>query len=304
METFRRKRGADGRERIEVRLRGPQLLNHPMYNRATAFTREERRQLGLEGLLPDVVSTMEQQARRAYGNIVRKGEPLERYIGLAAMQDRNEHLFYRVLADHLEEFLPIVYTPTVGLACQQYSRIFRRARGPVDHARAQGPHDGGARERAVRGRAADRGDRQRAHPRPRRPGRGRHGHPRRQARALLRGGRHPPLADAADLLDVGTDNKDLLGDDLYIGWRQPRLRGEAYDAVVDEFVRAVKQRFPKALLQWEDFKQWNAFRLLERYRKELPSFNDDIQGTAAVAVAGHLRRLARGGPAARRRSGW
>ena len=100
-----------------------------MYNRSTAFTRDERRELGLEGLLPDVTSSIEQQARRAYGNIVRKSDPLERFIGLAALQDRNEHLFYRVLADHLEEFLPIVYTPTVGLACQQYSRIFRRARG-------------------------------------------------------------------------------------------------------------------------------------------------------------------------------
>ncbi len=129
MEAYRRKRGADGRERVEIRLRGPQLLNHPMYNRATAFARDERRSLGLEGLLPDVTSSMEQQVLRAYGNIVRKSEPLERFIGLAALQDRNEHLFYRVLGDHLEEFLPIVYTPTVGLACQQYSRIFRRARG-------------------------------------------------------------------------------------------------------------------------------------------------------------------------------
>ena len=111
MEAYRRKRGADGRERVEVRLRGPQLLNHPMYNRPTAFTRDERRELGLEGLLPDVTSSIEQQARRAYGNIVRKSDPLERFIGLAALQDRNEHLFYRVLADHLEEFLPIVYTP-------------------------------------------------------------------------------------------------------------------------------------------------------------------------------------------------
>jgi hypothetical protein len=108
MEAYRRKRGSDGRERVELRLRGPQLLNHPMYNRATAFTREERRQLALSGLLPDVVSTMEQQARRAYGNIARKDDALERYIGLAALQDRNEHLCYRVLSEHLEEFLPIV----------------------------------------------------------------------------------------------------------------------------------------------------------------------------------------------------
>ena len=130
MEAYRRKRGADGRERVEVRLRGPQLLNHPMYNRSTAFTRDERRELGPRGPAArrrrarwssrPAAPTATSSARR---------DPLERYIGLAALQDRNEHLFYRVLGDHLEEFLPIVYTPTVGLACQQYSRIFRRARG-------------------------------------------------------------------------------------------------------------------------------------------------------------------------------
>src|SRR5262249_1893812 len=124
MESYRRERLGDGRERVAVALRGSALLNHPMDNRSTAFTRAERAALHLEGLLPDVVSTMDQQARRAYGNIVRKTDALERYIGLAALQDRNEHLFYRVLVDHLEEFLPVVYTPTVGRACQEYSRIF------------------------------------------------------------------------------------------------------------------------------------------------------------------------------------
>ena len=122
-------RGPDGAERVEVPYRGSQLLSHSMYNKSTAFTREERAAFGLEGLLPRVVSTMEQQARRAYANIVRKPDALERYVGLGALQDRNEHLFYRVLTEHLEEFLPIVYTPTVGRACQEFSHIFRRARG-------------------------------------------------------------------------------------------------------------------------------------------------------------------------------
>jgi malic enzyme len=288
METYRLKRGADGRERVEVRLRGPQLLNHPMYNRSTAFTPEERRDLGLEGLLPDVVSTLEQQAQRAYGNIVRKRDPLERYVGLSALQDRNEHLFFRVLVDHLEEFLTVVHTPTVGLAGQHYSRIFRRARGlwitpqhvgrmsevltnatyddvrlivVTDNERILGLGDHGAG-----GMALSQG---------------------RLALYVAAAGIHPAQTLPISL-DVGTDNRALVEDELYIGWRQPRLRGKAYEAVVDEFVRAVKLRFPKALLQWEDLAPPNAITLLERYRSELPSFNDDVQGTAALVLAGVL----------------
>ena len=129
METFKVRRDSQGNHRLEVPYRGTQLLRHPMYTKGTAFTQEERKAFGLEGLLPSAVSTMEQQEQRVYANIMRKPDPLEKYIGLAALQDRNEHLFYRVLVDHIEEFLPIVYTPTVGQACQEFSHIFRRARG-------------------------------------------------------------------------------------------------------------------------------------------------------------------------------
>ncbi len=288
MESYRRKRGPDGRERVEVRLRGSQLLNHPMYNRSTAFTPESRRALGLEGMLPDVVSTMEQQARRAYANIIRKTDALERYIGLAALEDRNEHLFYRVLLDHLEEFLPIVYTPTVGLACREYSRIFRRARGlwitpehrgRIDQILANAPYDD-VRLIVVTDneRILGLGDQ----------GAGGMGIPIGKAALYVAAAGIHPAQTLPVSLDVGTDNEVLLQDDLYVGYSQPRLRGAAYQALVDEFVHAVARRFPGALLQWEDFKQWNAVELLERYRGVLPSFNDDIQGTAAMAVAGTM----------------
>ncbi|HKE20586.1 MAG TPA: NAD-dependent malic enzyme [Kofleriaceae bacterium] len=288
MEIYRRARGADGRERVEVRLRGSQLLNHPMYNRSTAFTREARRALGLEGMLPDVVSTMEQQARRAYANIIRKTDALERYIGLAALEDRNEHLFYRVLVDHLDEFLPIVYTPTVGLACREYSRIFRRARGlwvtpdhrgRIDEILGNAPYDD-VRLIVVTDneRILGLGDQ----------GAGGMGIPVGKAALYAAAAGIHPAQTLPVSLDVGTDNEALLQDDLYVGYHHPRLRGAAYDALVDEFVRAVARRFPRALLQWEDFKQWNALDLLDRYRAVLPSFNDDIQGTAAMALAGLL----------------
>jgi len=288
LETYRLERGEDGRSFVRVPWRGQALLNHPMFNKSTAFTREERDRFDLDGLLPDAVSTMEQQALRAYGNIVRKADPLERFIGLAALQDRNEILFYRVLVDHLEEFLPIVYTPTVGRACQEFSKIFRRARGlwitPEHRGRIEGVL-GCAPYEDVRlvvvtdnERILGLGDQ----------GAGGMGIPVGKLNLYVAAAGIHPAQTLPVSLDVGTDNEALLADDLYLGWRRPRLRGQPYDDLVDEFVGAVRRRFPKALLQWEDFKQWNAFKLLDRYRSELPSFNDDIQGTAAMALAGLL----------------
>jgi len=285
MESYRIERTTDGRVRLHVRERGPRLLAHALHNKSTAFTLEERRQFELDGLLPPVVSTMAQQAERAYANIVRKPDPLERYIGLAALQDRNEHLFFRVLLDHLDELLPIVYTPTVGEACRQYSRIFRRARGiwiTPDHRNRIEALLGNVPYDDVRlivvtdnERILGLGDQ----------GAGGMGIPIGKLALYTAAAGIHPASTLPVSLDVGTDNRALLDDDLYIGWRHPRLRGADYDALLDEFVHAVKRRFPKALLQWEDFKKGTAFALLERYRDVLPSFNDDIQGTAAVTVS-------------------
>ncbi|MDX1384839.1 MAG: NAD-dependent malic enzyme, partial [Thermoanaerobaculia bacterium] len=278
----------DGRLRVEVPYRGADLMAEPLYSKGSAFTAAERRTFGLEGLLPETVSTIEQQARRVYANICRKTEPIERYIGLAALQDRNEHLYYRVLLDHLEELLPIVYTPTVGQASKEYSHIYRQGRGlwitPEHRGRIAGVL---ANWRFSNVRLAVVTDNQAI------LGIGDQG-----AGGIVipvgklsiycaAAGIHPAEALPVSL-DVGTDNRELLDDPLYLGWRRPRLRGADYDSLVEELVEAMVDLFPGVLLQWEDFSKSNAFALLERYRERLPSFNDDVQGTGAMTLAGVL----------------
>jgi malate dehydrogenase (oxaloacetate-decarboxylating) len=274
--------------RATALLRGMELLNHQGWNKGTAFTEEEREKLGLHGLLPPYVETLDHQLVRAYEAYQRKSDDLERHIYLRALQDTNEVLFYRLLLEHVEEMTPMVYTPVVGLACEQFSHIYRRPRGmfisyplrdQIPALLRNRPHaevdvivvtDGerilGIGDQGVGGLGIPIG---------------------KLSLYTLIGGIHPART-LPIMLDVGTNNPERLRDPEYFGWRHERVTGQAYFDFVDQFVRAVKQELPNTCLQWEDFATPHARPILERYRDELLTFNDDIQGTAAVALGAIL----------------
>ena len=285
MEAFKLTRTPAGDE-LEVDRSGPELLRIPLYNKGAGFTLDERRRLGIEALLPARQNDIDTQAERLYRSIFFNPDPVGRNIDLASLQDRNEVLFYRLLSKHLGEMMPIVYTPTVGLASQYYSRVFRSARGifiTPDYLgrieqvlRDAAPFSGvklmvvtdneailGIGDQGAGGMAISIG---------------------KLALYCVGAGIHPATTLPVSL-DVGTDNEELLNDPLYLGWREQRLRGEKYVALVDEFVAAARKVFPGVVIQWEDFRKNNALMILDRYRRVVPSFNDDIQGTGGVATA-------------------
>ncbi|MBR0938552.1 NAD-dependent malic enzyme [Bradyrhizobium jicamae] len=269
---------------------GLALLRNPLLNKGTAFSLAERDAFGLRGLLPPHVSTMEEQADRILKNLRRLPDNLEKFVALNALRDRNETLFLRVVCDNIDEIQPLIYTPTVGEVCQRFGDIFRRPRGLYISTNDSGriaelmrnwPHPARLIVVTDGERILGLGD----------LGANGMGIPVGKLSLYAAcAGVHPSLCLPV-VLDVGTNNAELLKNPQYIGLRQPRLRGGDYDAIVDEFMRAAQQAFPGVLIQFEDFANHNAFRLLQRYRDAACVFNDDIQGTASVALAGLFSAL-------------
>ena len=272
---------------MKVDTHGADLLHNPMLNKGTAFTPAERRRLGLEGLLPYQSKHPAQQARRIYEQLQSQPDDLQKYVLLSALLNRNAQLFYRVLMDHLEELMPIIYTPTVGTAVQRFSRVFQGGGGvwitPDMQGRIRDVLGGivggkeirllvvtdnesilGIGDQGAGGVAISVG---------------------KLALYTAAAGINPALTIPVSL-DFGTDNEALLADDQYLGWPARRVRGAAYLELVDEFVDAVRTVMPGALIQWEDFRKDNALTILDRFVDRVPSFNDDIQGTGAVVMAG------------------
>jgi malate dehydrogenase (oxaloacetate-decarboxylating) len=274
----------DGKPYLKVYISDYALLSHPLLNKGMAFTREEREAFGLIGLIPPHQSTMQIQLQRSYQAFKSKPSDIEKYIYLRDLQDSNEVLFYNLLCNHISEMMPIVYTPTVGLGCERYSNIYRRPRGVyiaypdinnIDKILANSRFDN---VRAIVVSDGERilglGDQ----------GAGGMGIPvGKLALYTACAGIHP-ASTLPILLDTGTNNPNLVNDPLYIGWHHERIRGEQYYKFIDAFVKAVNKRFSHVLLQWEDFAQQNANPILQKYREQICTFNDDIQGTAAVAA--------------------
>ena len=285
------KRDERGHRYLEVYVSGFLLTRIPLLNKGTAFTADERTLLGLDGLLPPHVATIEEQKERNYRRYRLLQTPLDKHIFLRDLQDRNEVLFYALLVDHLEEMMPIIYTPTVGDAVRLFSHIYRLPRGltvstenigrveqvlenvPLEDVRLVVATDSsailGIGDQGFGGMAISIG---------------------KLSLYTAAGGVAPDKTLPVEL-DVGTDRDDLLSDPLYLGVRHKRLRGQAYLRFMDRFVEALKERYPKVILQWEDLSKDAAFTVLERYRKQIPSFNDDIQGTGAVTLGGLLAAM-------------
>ena len=265
-------------------LAGPALLETPLLNKGNAYSKEERRDFNLTGLLPDVIETIDEQEQRAYQQLTAFHSNMEKHIYLRNIQDTNETLYYRLITAHLEEIMPLIYTPTVGEACQQFSRIYRRHRGLfISYTDRENINDmlQNATKQNVKvivvtdgERILGLGDQ----------GVGGMGIPIGKLALYSACGGISPAYTLPITLDVGTNNQALIDDPMYMGWKQARITGQAYDDFIDTFITAIKDRWPNVLLQFEDFAGHNANRLLDRYRDQLCCFNDDIQGTAAVTT--------------------